>query len=235
MEQDERFKSHVLSSISNRVHWFDLLDRLGVLRSWLTSEHEEDRSRSIALLRMPDVFRARSATVAGLLRILTGGSDSDKQHVVMFISPSNSAHHSREMMDLFLELLDDGTLDDVRGFGMNGDWWLVLYEMSTAKPDYCSEAIGHWLDRQDAVKADRGANGTSRQVRWSESGEHVIKCAAAGAPLAFARELLPRVARAARGPDGSAWGSPIVSHARPDRGGAVKCAWQPRYRRPGHP
>ena len=125
-----------------------------------------------------------------------------------------TAYHSREMMDLFLELVGDGTLDEARGFAMNADWWSVLYQMSTARPDYCSEAIGHWLDRQCELAAQREGRNSPHSADltalWSQSSEHVISSSASGAPLAFARELLPRIARAAGGPDSVAWEHALV-------------------------
>ena len=200
-EQDEQLDSHVIGSIRNNVHWFDLLNRLGVLGGWLTSEREEDRSKALFLLRMPEVLRDRSPSVASLLRTLMGGSEADKQSLLAVMS-RGAAYHSREMMDLFLELVRDGTLDEARGFAMNDDWWSVLYEMSTEKPGYCSEAIGHWLDRQCELAA--------QTAWWSQSSEHVISSSASGAPLAFARELLPRIARAAGGPDSAAWEHALI-------------------------
>ena len=121
----------------------------------------------------------------------------------------DAAQHRREMMDLFLELLDDGALDEAGGLGVNRDWWLVLYGMSTKKPDYCAEAIGRWLDRQHELAARRkdrdGSPGANWADRQSQFSKHVISSSASGAPLAFARELLPRVARAAVGSDSDAW------------------------------
>lgn len=206
--QDDPLHGHVTGSIRNRAPWFDLLDRLGVLRVWLTSEHEEDRARAIYILQMPDVLEGRSARVAGLLQTLVGGSEADKEHLLSVMS-RGSAHHSREMIDLFLGLIDDGTLDDTRGFGLNGDWWLVLYQMSTARPDYCSEAIGCWFDRQHMLADHDEARGFDDVSRWSQSSEHVIGSAASGAPLAFAREILPRVAHVAAGSDGKMWAYPV--------------------------
>ena len=212
-EQDEQLDGHVIGSIKNNVHWFDLLNRLGVLGGWLASGREEGRSKALFLLRMPEVLRDRSPSVASLLRTLTGGNEADKQSLLAVMS-RGTAYHSREMMDLFLELVGDGTLDEARGFAMNADWWSVLYQMSTARPDYCSEAIGHWLDRQCELAAQREGRNSLRSAdltaRWSQSSEHVISSSASGAPLAFARELLPRFARAAGGPDSVAWEHALV-------------------------
>ena len=67
-----------------------------------------------------------------MLRPLVGGSDVDRQHLVAAMS-FGDVYHSREMMDLFLDLIDDGTLDDARGLAMNSDWWSVLYQMATVR------------------------------------------------------------------------------------------------------
>ena len=205
---DERLRRHAFGAIRNSVHWFDLLDRLSVLQDWLTSGREADRTRAISLLQMPNVLRGRSASAAGLLRTLADGSEEDKKRLVGVMS-LDAAQHSREMMDLFLELLDGGALDEAGGLGVNRDWWLVLYGMSTKKPDYCAEAIGRWLDRQHELAARRkdrdGSPGANLADRQSQFSKHVISSSASGAPFAFARELLPRVARAAVGPDSDAW------------------------------
>ena len=223
-QQDEYLQGHVVGSIRNSVPWFDLLDHLGVLRDWLASEQQEERNRAIFLLRTPKILQERSCSVAGLLRPLAGGSESDRQRLLAVMS-LGTAYRSREMMNIFLELLDDGTLDEESGFAVDRDLWSVLYRMSTAKPDYCSEAIGRWLDRQYEL-----------QARWSQLSEYVISSSASGAPLAFARELLPRLARAAAGPDSVAWehrrGLPKTGG---DREGALKCPPQSRSGGSGQP
>ena len=206
-QQAEPLRPHILGSIRNREAWFDLLDRTGVVRSWLASECADDRDRALYLLRAPRVFEFRSAEAASLLRTLIGGSDADRHRLLAAMSWGD-AYHSREMMDLFLDLIDDGTLDGARGFGMNGDWWGLLYQMARTRPDYCSEAIGHWLDRQYVLAGAPGHGGFDEPGRWSDLSEDIIKSAAEGAPLAFALELTPRAAQAARGPDGEAWNHP---------------------------
>ena len=212
-EQDENLQRHVLGAMRNRVPWFDLLDSLGILHSWLTSGAEEDRDRAVYLLRARKILQFRSAQAAHLFRELVGGSEPDRQRLLVAMSLGDP-HHSREMMDLFLALIDDGTLDNARGFGANADWWLVSYGMSTARPDYCSEAIGHWLDRQYVLAEQRGDSGLDPSTRRSRFSKDVIEKAAAGAPLAFARELLPRVAQAASGPDARRWGRPFGLHGQ---------------------
>ena len=155
-----------------------------------TRKNETERSSFFACRRSSKSARVRWP---GLLRPLAGGSEIDKQSLLAVMSLGTD-YRSREMMNLFLELIDDGTLDEERGFAMDRDLWSVLYRMSTAKPVYCSEAIGHWLDRQHEL-----------QARRSELSKYVISSSASGAPLAFARELLPRVARVAAGPDSAVW------------------------------
>ena len=205
---NEQFQPHALGAIRNSVHWFDLLNRLGVVREWLTSGREPARNRAISLIRMPNVLRDRSSSAAGLLQTLHDGSEENGNRLAAVMS-FDAARHSREMMDLFLELADAGTLDILSGPGTNRDWWLILYTMSTEKPDYCAEAIGHWLDRQRELAARRQNRDRStdpNSAEWhSDFSKHVISSSASGAPLAFARQLLPRVLRAAGGVDSAPW------------------------------
>ena len=109
-QQDERLQPHIIRAVRNREAWFRLLDSRGAVRAWLTSERNEDRNRALYLLLVPRVFELCSAEAANLLRPLVGGSDIDKQHLVAAMS-FGDVYHSREMMELFLDLIDDGTLD----------------------------------------------------------------------------------------------------------------------------
>ena len=58
---EERLRGHALGAIRHSVHWFDLLDRLGLLRAWLTSGRESDRNRAIS----PAANAKRAATPLG--------------------------------------------------------------------------------------------------------------------------------------------------------------------------
>jgi hypothetical protein len=113
---------------------------------------------------------------------------------------SGQIYHSREMFDLFLSLIDDGTLDGVRpGFAVNDSWWTVLYSTAKERPDLASEAIAHWFDRAVTLWRGLGDDGSARPslsgfVELSGNGEHVIEMAGK-APLSYAEYMLPRVAR----------------------------------------
>ena len=68
---------------------------------------------------------------------------------------------SRRYFELFLRLLDDGTLDDARDrFASNGTFWSMLYGLSAKQPEWCAEVAAHWLDCQ-VVKAPVGSGGGS--------------------------------------------------------------------------
>ena len=209
-QQEEPLRPHILRAVRNREAWFRLLCRNRAIRAWLTSERSEDRDHAFYLLRAPNVFEHCSNEAANLLRALVGGRAPERQFLRAAMSYGDT-YHSREMMELFLDLIDDGTLDDVRRAAMQGDWWSTLYRMATERPDYCAEAIGHWTDRQRVLANSGGDSDLDRPGRWSDISRDIIKRTVAGAPLAFAREITPRVARAARGPDARLWNDPGIT------------------------
>ena len=55
---------------------------------------------------------------------------------------AGAVFHSREMFELFLSHIDDGTLDGARpGLAVNDGWWSLLWRSSAHKrPDLAAEA-----------------------------------------------------------------------------------------------
>jgi hypothetical protein len=117
-----------------------------------------------------------------------------------YVCRSGHVYHSREMFDLFLSLIDDGTLDGIRpGFAVNDSWWSTLYSMAKERPDLASEAIAHWVDRIVAIWRAPEADTSTRPslsdlMDRSGNGEHVIEMAGK-APNSYAEHLFPRVAK----------------------------------------
>lgn len=106
-----------------------------------------------------------------------------------YVCRSGHVYHSREMFDLFLSLIDDGTLDGVRpGFAVNDSWWSVLYSMAKERPDFASEAIAHWVDRTVVIwrtsEADADSRSSLSHLLDVGNGEHVIEMAGK-APLSY--------------------------------------------------
>jgi hypothetical protein len=71
------------------------------------------------------------------------------------------------MFDLFLSLIDDGTLDGAcPGIAVNDDWWSMLHSIGDKRPDLACEAIGRWFDRALVTwrRTDHGASESTNRV-----------------------------------------------------------------------
>ena len=201
--------SHIRSVTWGRKEWFDILDEAGFLDSSLSGLQLEAQQECILLFTHPSLSEHRSKRIATLLvKHRQPGTLWDQY--LRNICNTGSVFHSPEMFDLFLRLIDDGTLDDLRpGFAVNDDWWSVLFPISQKHPDLASVAIGHWFDRvitkceEPSSKHEDDNDGSQIfGVRLREnldrnlggSGTSVI-LDSAKAPLAFTENLLPRIVR----------------------------------------
>jgi len=110
--------------------------------------------------------------------------------------------HSRRFFELFLRLIDDGTLDNTRGpIASNSTFWLMLYNLSEARPDWIAEALARWLLRRLAILRQTGGNTGPHQghalFNHDQFGAKPIQDSATNAPETFARHVLPVILRIA--------------------------------------
>lgn len=187
---------HLLSVAANSVPWFDVLQGMGRWQSWLTAEGQQ-ADRAISLLQGPTVLAARSAEVVELVGPFQGQSEEWRSRLRSLVAGGH-AYTSREMEDFAIALIADGTLDDARpGIGVNSDWWLIWYTLSTSQPAFIVRVLGAWFDRllERAAELNLGDpfSGTFATAAHSQFSEHVIKESAARAPRDFVRELYPRL------------------------------------------
>jgi len=187
--EDAALQSHVLVPIRASLPWFDLLARLGVVGKWLASDDERLVNRALWMICFPQVLEQRSAQAAALLAPYCGTS-ADWNCRLRHVSRRQDVHHSREMKDLFLQLLDLDAWDN-DGDERHGDWWDCLNEAANASPAFVVETITHWLDLEIAKARAAGAENVLEFGDHSHSGEQVILKAANGAPLEFAQAVLP--------------------------------------------
>lgn len=139
---------HVNSVISNSVGWFDTIDAAGFFDQSLSSGDEQEESRAILLLAEPAILESRSARVAELLIVHRRSGDAWYRYLQQ-VCRNGRLFYSREMFDLFLSLINDGTLDGARPeFALNDNWWSTLYSAAEEAPAMACEAIAAWLDRK---------------------------------------------------------------------------------------
>ncbi|WP_148314482.1 ATP-binding protein [Sorangium cellulosum] len=198
---------HVRTVVTGHPVWFDVLDAASFFDAALSSGDAAREEEAVWMLAFHPTLEARSARIAALLRKHRKSGDRWNQYL-RHICRNGDVYHSREMFDLFLSLIDDGTLDGLRpGFAVNDNWWSVLYSVANKRPELACEAIGRWFDRalvtwraQHTQNSRESASVKESLTRslWAHldrggAGVHVIKDAAKS-PLSYATNMLPRVA-----------------------------------------
>jgi len=200
--------SHVNKVVSNHTGWFDVLDSAKFFDVSLSSTDGVRDERAVWLCGMPQILEKRSSRVAELLKRYRN-REGNWPRYLQYICRSGNAYHGREMFDLFLSLISDGTLDGTRpGFAVNDSWWSGFYSMAEKAPALASEAVAVWFDRRlelwreeraRLISDDMSSEGhhlaeSLRRQLAGDGDDHGVIAKAAKAPLAFVQHLLPRVA-----------------------------------------
>lgn len=198
---------HIRAVVVNRPAWFDVLDLAGFYEAALSSEDQSRQDEVLWMLGYTAILEHRSSRVAQLVKKHRREGEVWTQRVHRLIR-SGTVFHSREMFDFFLSLIDEGTLDDYKPrLTSNDTWWSTLTDVAIKRPEMACEAIGHWFDRALVTwrEAQRSASHpeAQRPSRGKRLSEHLDRNGdaayqlgeAAKAPLAFAGQMLPRVAQ----------------------------------------
>jgi hypothetical protein len=106
--------------------------------------------------------------------------------------------HGRRFFELFLQLIDDGTLDQARDpLALNGTFWSLQYGLAKARPDWIPEVAAHWLRRRMAIVQQAPLGG--EEIPWRDLFNHgdfgakLLHEAAEKHPALFAQHILPAV------------------------------------------
>ena len=102
---------------------------------------------------------------------------------------------SRRLFDLFLRLVDDGTLDDARiPLAENTTFWSMIYPPSRAGPELFAEVLAHRLRRRLAVIQAGGETPGRRELLGHDSLlARLATESAERVPALWAQHLLPVV------------------------------------------
>lgn len=176
-----------------RPPWFQLVDSLGLVQRWLDDLDEAFVDQTISLLRV--IQRELPDRVAELVEPYIDKSErwnSRLRHLAL----GGDWSQDRRYLELMLQLIDVGILDDVDGaLAANSDFWLLLTELQSNRPAWGCKVVRHYFDRrrQLSLKAEQPnpfdyPNGT---IANSQFGERTLKELACNAPEAFVREVLP--------------------------------------------
>ena len=173
--------------------WFQITDSKGLIADWLDSGNDHLVDRGVNYVRVHQ--RHSGDRVAELLEPFVGRDGDWPQRfneVMKFADPSNS----RRFFDLFLTLIDNGTLDDT---DMDSSFRLVTHSLKQARPKWIPEVVAHWLQRRVSVIQQTGDSRTS----WSnlfnndQFDAKQIYDSASKIPEAFAKHVLPVVLKIA--------------------------------------
>jgi hypothetical protein len=161
----------------------------------LNSENEEQIDRATTFLsRMQKQLPDR---VAELLEPYAGSSDAWRNRLIFIIQWADISA-GRQFFELFLRLIDDGTLDDARGpIAVNSDFWSLIYSLPKEEPEWACEVVAHYLNRRLTLNltADQPNSFERKKVTIpdSQSDEHIFLESAHNAPEAFTLKILPIV------------------------------------------
>jgi len=175
--------------------WFHLADRHGLIAGWLTSGNDGLTNVAVNYLRLHQ--RHSADRVAELLQpyVGKGGDWTQRLRSVMEWADHD---HSRQCFELFLRLIDDGTLDEAGGpIAGDSTFWSMLHGLARAPAEWLPEVLAHWLRRRVALIQRKRAEG--EEPDWHDlfthehSGSEYFHTAASKAPGAFVLNVLPVV------------------------------------------
>lgn len=162
----------------------------GVAKGWIESDSDSIVDLGVSYLRMHEA--QFSADVAALLKPFKGNA-AWRQRLVWFMQLVH-LNGSREMFDLFLELVKDGTLDEARGpIAANSTFWNLLYEISDKNPARVCEIVAAWLNRQWQLAQESQTDDQRISSRGDAFADEPITRAANGAPSDYIKHVLPVV------------------------------------------
>ena len=194
----DKFTSLVWDKVFFSPQWFQIVDQKGLVAAWLSSEDDTLVNTGVNYVQ----FHQRNSgdRVAEFLEPFVGkGGDWPQRfdHIVQMANLSNS----RRFFDLFLRLIDDGTLDDLRdSFASNGTFWLLVGRVEEKRPEWIPEVLAHWLLRRFSIiqtTEDSGGKLDWRSWRnlfgYDGFGSEPICNSATKCPDKFAHHVLPVV------------------------------------------
>jgi hypothetical protein len=179
----------VWNILQRSIPWFHLLDSLGVIEQWVTSQDEVRLIQVVMLLAT--VQRVLPDRVAELVEPFIG-KEPWRTHFLSIVFRAD-LRASRRFLELFLRLIDDGTLDDI--ITARDTFWSLVSLLPKDHPQWACEAIGHYFQRRFLLTVAAGqANPfefTSGTTSYIPRGDGIFKACAAGAPVTFVDQLLP--------------------------------------------
>lgn len=192
---DDKFAALVWQQFFLSPSWFHIADKRGLTAGWLASEMADLANAAVNYVRFHQ--RHCGDRIAELLEPYVGRGGDWPQRLC-FVMQWATLENSRKFFELFLRLIDDGTLDEARGpIAVNSTFWSMLHGLAKAKPEWIPEVIVHWLRRRvELLQRQKNENG---RAPWTNAfgndnfGSKHFHEAADKAPAIFVKLVLPVV------------------------------------------
>ena len=172
--------------------WFAAADQRGEIEAWLDSDSSRLADEAVNYLRFHQ--RHSPDRVTALLEpyVDRGGEWVPRLRYLMEWSDQ---HTSRRFFDLFLRLVDNGTLDEARGpIVLNSTFWSMLHNLGVKCPEWIPEVITHRLRRRLAIIRGAGEVLGRREIfGYDRSAVEMFHKSAELAPAVFVEHVLPVV------------------------------------------
>ncbi|WP_445242838.1 NACHT domain-containing protein [Microcoleus sp. POL10_C6] len=190
-KQADPITQQVWQTLRSSVHWFQLLDSLGLIEQWLRDEKDERIEQTLILLSI--MQRQIPARVAELAEPFIGVSEAWRDRLNYLIQRAELVTE-RRFFEFFLRLIHAGILDQPRGrIASNRDFWRQIYSLPQQRPDWACEAISCYLNRYLDLSVAAGQpnlfDRNSGTLPHSQFGEQIVMASARRAPRAFIEHL----------------------------------------------
>jgi hypothetical protein len=172
---------------------FLMADKHGAVERWLANE----RLANTAVTYLRAHQRHSPDRIADLLEpyVDAGGEWPARLRFVMEWADHDA---SRRFVDLFLRLIDNGTLDAARGpIAVNSTFWSMLHGIGKSQPTWAAEIVARWLRRRLNLARATGEDLRRRELLgYDHSLAEMLKESSERAPKEFVEHLLPLVLEA---------------------------------------
>ena len=179
--------------LSGSRSWFTEVDRLGLIEHWLASE--SDRIIDNVAVDYLRVHQKHSPDRIAALLELYADHGGEWARRLRFLMEWADHHSSRRFYDLFLHLVDNGTLDEARGpIVENSTFWSMLHDLGKNRPEWVPEVLAHRLRRRLVIIRDAGEDvRNGKFLGYDRAAADLFEKSAEHAPAEFVHHLLPIV------------------------------------------
>ncbi|MEW6211624.1 MAG: ATP-binding protein [Acidobacteriota bacterium] len=179
--------------LNNSVLWIHLIDSLGLIKRWLADGNEDLANWAVGLLAQAQQYMPDR--VAELIEPYIGAGDEWRNRF-LYLTQRGGLESCRRFFDLFLKLIDEGGLDDWKGGrSVSEDFWSFLYSLSQKRPEWCCEAISHYLNRRLALSLACGQTNPfdrlSGSIPDTQFNNEILLSCAHGKPGEFIESVFP--------------------------------------------